>query len=534
MRKTAALLLILNAFCFSPANGQGLPFAFWKAPAGSAPDVIQEVETSDWSTSNPKTTASFNVQAGDVLVAYLHVENGSQTFSVSGGSLTWTLRQSTKVDLTKPETTVWTATVDTNKTMSVTFTADGGVLLFGGSVLTFRNASVGASAKSTASGAPTLNLTTTAANSAVVVASTDWNAVDGASRTWRTNAGALTETSYNYSSGRFTGYAGYHPNAGAAGTYAVGLSAPAGQLFGIVAVEIKRAAPQTVVLNSGTTWSVPADWNSSNNKIECIGGGGRGAKGGGGGGGYSKAVNVTLTPSTSVTYAIGLGGSSVNGNNGGNTYFCNSTTNCASIAGTAVVVGAEGGLGASAATGGAGGTTTTAVGSTKVAGGTGGNDTGGDAGGGGGGAGGPNGAGKNGGNGAGGSSDGGGGGGGNGGGTVGAAGGTNNGGNGGNNSAGAGGGTGRNGAGDAGTVGGGGGGGGNAGLGHGGAGGPGIDITGTLGGGGGGGGGGYNLGDGGNGGDGGLYGGGGGGGSTAEGGTRGNGAGGVCVITYTP
>jgi hypothetical protein len=61
------------------------------------------------------------------------------------------------------------------------------------------------------------------------------------------------------------------------------------------------------------TWNVPADWNSSNNSIECIGSGGRGADGnagtasgaGGGGGTYAKITNLTLTPSGTATYAIG-------------------------------------------------------------------------------------------------------------------------------------------------------------------------------------------------------------------------------------
>src|SRR3989344_4708849 len=52
------------------------------------------------------------------------------------------------------------------------------------------------------------------------------------------------------------------------------------------------STPQSAVttfLTSGTSWTVPADWNSSNNTIEVIGGGGGGdtpgSAGGGGGGG---------------------------------------------------------------------------------------------------------------------------------------------------------------------------------------------------------------------------------------------------------
>jgi hypothetical protein len=45
--------------------------------------------------------------------------------------------------------------------------------------------------------------------------------------------------------------------------------------------------------NSGTgTWTVPSDWNSSNNKIEVISGGGGGDGGTGAGGGRGEAVGV--------------------------------------------------------------------------------------------------------------------------------------------------------------------------------------------------------------------------------------------------
>ena len=40
------------------------------------------------------------------------------------------------------------------------------------------------------------------------------------------------------------------------------------------------ASAQTVVyLTSGTSYTVPSNWNNSNNKIECLGGGGGGNNG---------------------------------------------------------------------------------------------------------------------------------------------------------------------------------------------------------------------------------------------------------------
>ena len=74
-------------------------------------------------------------------------------------------------------------------------------------------------------------------------------------------------------------------------------------------------------LTSTTTasWTVPSDWNSSNNSIECVGPGGNGTVGtgavspydsaGGQGGGYGKVTNVSLTANSSITIQIGAGGS---------------------------------------------------------------------------------------------------------------------------------------------------------------------------------------------------------------------------------
>ncbi|MEK7156339.1 MAG: hypothetical protein AAB790_00855 [Patescibacteria group bacterium] len=175
------------------------------------------------------------------------------------------------------------------------------------------------------------------------------------------------------------------------------------------------ASATTVYLTSGTGWTVPSDWNSSNNTIEVIGGGGAGSNGicnpgctggnGGGGGEYRKVTNIPL--SGTVTYSVGIAGSSCSGasctgGTGGDTYFCNSAlangNNCSNIGGTAVVVGAKGGTGgvSISAVGIGGGQTgnTGGVGTVSYLGGNGGRYTGGRGGvwysGGGGGAAGPN------------------------------------------------------------------------------------------------------------------------------------------------
>ncbi|HEU0155154.1 MAG TPA: hypothetical protein VFQ82_03730, partial [Stellaceae bacterium] len=70
---------------------------------------------------------------------------------------------------------------------------------------------------------------------------------------------------------------------------------------------------------SASPWTVPADWNSSANTIEVIGGGGGGINAGdvsgafggqgGGGGAYSKITNLALTGGGSVNFSVGAGGS---------------------------------------------------------------------------------------------------------------------------------------------------------------------------------------------------------------------------------
>ncbi len=103
-----------------------------------------------------------------------------------------------------------------------------------------------------------------------------------------------------------------------------------------------------VILTTGTSWTVPSNWNSGNNTVEVIGGGG-GANTyqGGGGGAYAKISNLSLTPLQSVTYQVGAGGVGANGP-GGDTYFNSTgtaTTTCGTTGGVAESVCAKGGTG---------------------------------------------------------------------------------------------------------------------------------------------------------------------------------------------
>lgn len=161
-----------------------------------------------------------------------------------------------------------------------------------------------------------------------------------------------------------------------------------GMIPGPIGLFFGRSKTFTLII-SGSSTTVQGDWNSADNRIDCIGAGGDGASGfanfgdpygGGGGGGaaWARKANLTLTPSASVSYQVGTTG---------DTWY--------SASGTVL---AKAGSNASAQTQGAGGSSGSSVGDSKSAGGNGGNGyspggAGNRGGGGGGGAGGPNGAG---------------------------------------------------------------------------------------------------------------------------------------------
>ncbi len=156
-----------------------------------------------------------------------------------------------------------------------------------------------------------------------------------------------------------------------------------------------------IVLNSGTTWVVPDDWDNNNNSVVCFGAGAGGSGvasalkstngfPGGGAGARSIGVNIALTPGATVPIRIGaagvggVGGDS--GDDGGDTCFNSTSLANAASNGTSVSVAAEGGTGGDYPSsvgngGGLGGQASNSVGnSTKTNGGNGGNRAAGDSG----------------------------------------------------------------------------------------------------------------------------------------------------------
>src|SRR5262249_15528722 len=146
-------------------------------------------------------------------------------------------------------TYIWTAPSSSAQTYTLSATRGGSTANYGDiAVRFFGSTGAGASNKSqSASGAPSVSLTTQQDNSAIVAIVGDWNAVDGSTRTWRTitgftpTAGNGQELVYNRTAGDYAVYVAYWPDAGTAGAKTVGLSAPSTLKYNLLAVEVKGA-----------------------------------------------------------------------------------------------------------------------------------------------------------------------------------------------------------------------------------------------------------------------------------------------------
>jgi hypothetical protein len=224
----------------------------------TAPTFVASYQSVFNTTTSPKTV-SVTTQAGDRVVVVAIAEDTTVTFSTpTGNSATYSLAQAVTT-ASNCAVSAWTATDatgGTNWTLSVT-AVTAGSYYYGIIVYVFRGSDgFGNSGQAVSTGGPSLALTAAGDNSAIVGTSADWAAVDGTTRTWRTvnsitpTAGNGAEKLYFRDSARYTAYSAYWSDAGAAGSKTVGLSAPTGQTYALVAVEVKGAA--------GTSTSPPA------------------------------------------------------------------------------------------------------------------------------------------------------------------------------------------------------------------------------------------------------------------------------------
>lgn len=268
MKKSLKILGILLTLC-----------AIYSEAYAAAPTVVQVIPgnyNTNSSLTSVATSSSIHITINDDLSVCGFTEDSgiAGLMSISGqgaNGLTWTKRQQfnttsnvgavmyTATATSTGQTIVAMNRANTNATHNsfdfFEFSNDGG---FGNT-----------SGSTNTTGAPTVNLTTTAADSLVIGCIGDWSAAAGAS-TWRTGFGSFTKsTDYDGSTvGDYSIHEGYHPDATTASTQAVGVTIPASEKYTIMALEIKAAAstgPAAKVV--GKLWAWANLWANGNLRI---------------------------------------------------------------------------------------------------------------------------------------------------------------------------------------------------------------------------------------------------------------------------
>jgi hypothetical protein len=231
----------------------------------AAPTFVSSTSTVFNTTATPKTTASIAVQNGDVLVASVFGErSGGMTFTIttaSGSVSAWTLQQENPIDNANNSyirTATATATATGNITVNFTQTV-GSSIRFGGTVAVFRNSS-GIGSKGTnnngnpGSAAPTVSITTSDANSALVFASNDWNAATG-TVTFVVSSGTPVQdlADQTGAGSSYCVYSSHVVDAGAAGTKTMGMSSPSAQQYVATVIEVLGSGGGGVTLPETST-----------------------------------------------------------------------------------------------------------------------------------------------------------------------------------------------------------------------------------------------------------------------------------------
>lgn len=207
----------------------------------AAPTFVAEYPTAFNNATSPKTAMNaVSINSGDVLVLVSADEGNYALGETENGSASWVnIRYSDEFNYAAVRSSGYTATA--NETLTATITSTGGYS--GGNIIRFSGSDgIGASAMSNGTtGTPSVSITTTQANSAIVVIVGDWSAVSG-TQTFTNNGGAGSPTNLTDFPGDNVHYGvgiAYYPDAGAAGSKTVGMSAPTGQKWTIHAIEVK-------------------------------------------------------------------------------------------------------------------------------------------------------------------------------------------------------------------------------------------------------------------------------------------------------
>ncbi len=219
----------------------------------AAPTFVSYTAVASFTTATSPKTASVAVQTGDIIVVGGVAEGADASLTIGDTVNTYTAQETVdSAAATESVAMGWTAVAATSTTLTITVTRSGTFREYGFGVWVWRSATVGAHASNGpnggTAGAPSQAITTTGVSSALCIAVDDWNAADGTTRTWRTvNGSAATESSYARDAAAHTVYLGYHPDAGAVGSKTCGLSAPAGQKYSMMVIEVLGPVTAAVI-----------------------------------------------------------------------------------------------------------------------------------------------------------------------------------------------------------------------------------------------------------------------------------------------
>jgi len=194
-------------------------------------------------TTGTLTSTSFTPQTGDIIVVKVVTENHLSTFSTpTGGGWTYTQRV---IDTTANECycAMWTAPVTTGGTAQTTAISktDASTAHCSMTVELWRGgqlAATPATCDARGTGSPSATITTAASGSVVSWADGDWGAVGGSP----TYGGGATQTGIDQQSPNF--YCAYYAwqSAVSAGSQTLSMSAPTGQTWTIIGIEIQASA----------------------------------------------------------------------------------------------------------------------------------------------------------------------------------------------------------------------------------------------------------------------------------------------------
>jgi hypothetical protein len=212
---------------------------------------------SAFNTATTPKTVSITVQVGDRVVVMSLAESGNGgavNTAPTGNSETYNQAATLGTDNSTARAIAWTmtttgaATYNVSAVKPLTNSGNWGVMVW---VLRDSDGFGTVGAPTVGSTSNSVTLTTAAANSGLVVASSDWNAVDGTTRTRRTiNSSTGAEDVYGRDSATYTWYGQRYTDTGAAGSVTAGYSAPTGQATATIAVEVKgTAAAGTTIPN---------------------------------------------------------------------------------------------------------------------------------------------------------------------------------------------------------------------------------------------------------------------------------------------